>query len=139
MKKLDDNICYYESGQCSPQNRVLRSAVNLYLSDARVAVSLSKHAQGFYRKRELVVRVRNHTIPFRQPCPQPRIMPVRKCTHTLLLNTPSIPSCNHSPFLCCLPIINLTARSIGARSGYSATIKPMIAQLVMTIWLSRWT
>lgn len=51
---------------------------------------------------------------------------LRRTTHQLLLNTPSMPSCSHSPFPCCLSIKSFIARSIGSLAGYFASSSAMI-------------
>lgn len=71
-------------------------------------------------------------------------------THQLLLNTPSIASCIHSPFFCCRAMINysvlvkalrngagcdfhtLMPLSIGALSGYAEFINAIHAHAVLT-------
>ena len=50
----------------------------------------------------------------------------------LLLKTPSIASCFHSPLDCCLLMISLIPFSIGVWSGYCASISPIHAHAVCT-------
>ena len=107
--------------------------------DFRVPIPLRKQSQCFDREDILVVGIRNHAIPQAIISPPYSIQPIekrgKKQSHQDLLNTPSIASCSHSPFLPCLDMIIFTAFSTAPLSGHFASINPIIAQHVCTTWL----
>lgn len=75
------------------------------------------HPQRLDREDELVIRVRNHAVRVEMSAQSYQSLSQGSNTYQLLLKTPSIPSCSHSPFVCWRCISSLIARAIGSLCG----------------------
>jgi hypothetical protein len=115
--------------RCSPP---LRPQYKSTLLKLEIAKLFGKHAQCLDGKDEFVVRVGDHAIIIscQRSCSSRKEGVSWIKTYQLLLKTPSMPSCSHSPLDCCLDMISLTAFSIGALSGYPASINAITTQAV---------